>query len=195
MIKLLKSNVKEKKNLEKINSLQKGGRTIQMTIDVPSDIRESRRQKHATRIVGPKFYIQWKYPSEIKMNKDTLRGFPGGPVVKIPRFQNRRHGFDPWLGNQDSACCKAGGGGAGRDILRWRKTKRIYWKRFTLNEWLGKNFFCLTGNDIRGKPGTSGIRRTKMVNITDYFSPKFFKIHMAFESKNYNIVWWDFQCM
>ena len=109
-----------------------------MTIDVPSDIRESRRQKHAKRIAGPKFYIQWKYLSEIKMNKDTLRGFPGGPVVKIPRFQNRRHGFDPWLGNQDSACCKAGVGGGGGDILRWRKTKRIYWKRFTLNEWLGK---------------------------------------------------------
>ena len=31
-----------------------------------------------------------------------------------------------------------------------------------------------------------------MVNITDYFSPKFFKIHMAFESKNYNIAPWDF---
>ena len=27
------------------------------------------------------------------------RDFPGGPVVKTPHFQCRRHGFDSWLGN------------------------------------------------------------------------------------------------
>lgn len=84
-----------------------------MPVDAPLDISESRRQKHAKWMVGPEFYIQWKYPSETKMDKDTLRGFPRDPVVKIPHFQNRRHGFDPWLGNQDSACSEAGGVGAG----------------------------------------------------------------------------------
>ena len=27
------------------------------------------------------------------------RGFPGGPVVKNPRFHCRGHGFYPWSGN------------------------------------------------------------------------------------------------
>ena len=28
----------------------------------------------------------------------------GGPVVRIPHFHCRAHGFNPWLGNQDPAC-------------------------------------------------------------------------------------------
>ena len=29
----------------------------------------------------------------------TSRDFPGGPVVKSPRFYCRGHRFDPWSGN------------------------------------------------------------------------------------------------
>ena len=31
----------------------------------------------------------------------------GGPVVRILHFHCRGHGFNPWLGNQDPACCIA----------------------------------------------------------------------------------------
>ena len=31
--------------------------------------------------------------------KRISRDFPGGPVVKTPRFQCRGRGFDPWSGN------------------------------------------------------------------------------------------------
>ena len=31
--------------------------------------------------------------------------FPGGPVVRTLSFQCWGPGFDPWLGNWDSACC------------------------------------------------------------------------------------------
>ena len=31
------------------------------------------------------------------------RGFPGSPVVKNPHFHCRRHMFDPYSGNFDSA--------------------------------------------------------------------------------------------
>ena len=34
----------------------------------------------------------------------TTRDFPGGPVVKTLSFQCRGHRFDPWSGNQESAC-------------------------------------------------------------------------------------------
>ena len=33
--------------------------------------------------------------------------FPGGPVVKTPRFHCSRRGFDPWLGNWDPTCLVA----------------------------------------------------------------------------------------
>ena len=33
--------------------------------------------------------------------------FPGGPVVKTPRFHCRGHRLDPWLGNWDPTCCTA----------------------------------------------------------------------------------------
>ena len=32
--------------------------------------------------------------------------FPGGSVVKTLHSQCRAHEFDPWLGNEDPACCK-----------------------------------------------------------------------------------------
>ena len=35
------------------------------------------------------------------------RDFPGGPLVKSPRFQCRGYGFDPWLGNEDPTRCMA----------------------------------------------------------------------------------------
>ena len=34
----------------------------------------------------------------------TLKGLPGGLVVKILHFQCRGSGFDPWLGNWDPTC-------------------------------------------------------------------------------------------
>ena len=43
-----------------------------------------------------------------KIFKQGANGdFPGGPVVTIPGFQCRGHGFYPWLGNYDPACCVA----------------------------------------------------------------------------------------
>ena len=35
------------------------------------------------------------------------RDFPDWPVVRTPRFHCRGHLFNPWLGNQDSACLVA----------------------------------------------------------------------------------------
>ena len=32
--------------------------------------------------------------------------FPNGPVVKTPCSHCREHGFHPWLGNEDPACCR-----------------------------------------------------------------------------------------
>ena len=34
----------------------------------------------------------------------TMTDFPGGPVVKTPRFHCWGHGFSPSLGNQDPVC-------------------------------------------------------------------------------------------
>ena len=31
--------------------------------------------------------------------ESRVKNFPGGPVVKTPRFQCRGRGFDPWSGN------------------------------------------------------------------------------------------------
>ena len=36
--------------------------------------------------------------TQILSLKVSLRDFPGGPVVKIPRFHCRGHGFHPWSG-------------------------------------------------------------------------------------------------
>ena len=36
--------------------------------------------------------------------KTLWRAFPGGPVVKIPCFQCRGLGFNPWPGNEDPTC-------------------------------------------------------------------------------------------
>lgn len=33
--------------------------------------------------------------------KGNVRDFPGGPVVKAPRFHCRRHGLHPWPRNKD----------------------------------------------------------------------------------------------
>ena len=33
--------------------------------------------------------------------KEKDRDFPGGPVVKTPRFHCRGNGLDPWSGNKD----------------------------------------------------------------------------------------------
>ena len=43
----------------------------------------------------------------IPSQKGRRRGFPGGPVVKTQRFHCQGRGFDPWLENQDLACCEA----------------------------------------------------------------------------------------
>ena len=40
-----------------------------------------------------------KDPMQPKKKKKPIRDFPGSPVVKMPHFQCRGHGFDPWLGN------------------------------------------------------------------------------------------------
>ena len=41
--------------------------------------------------------VTYKCVSDISLI--SARGdFPGGPVVKVPCFHCRRHGFNPWLG-------------------------------------------------------------------------------------------------
>ena len=45
-------------------------------------------------------------PNFLYLSKHQLQHFPGGPVVKIPNFQCRGHGFNPWLGNEDPPCFK-----------------------------------------------------------------------------------------
>ena len=35
----------------------------------------------------------------VQTEKSKGRGFPAGPVAKIPCSQGRGHKFDPWLGN------------------------------------------------------------------------------------------------
>ena len=35
----------------------------------------------------------------VKILEDLDLDFPGDPVVKIPHFQSKGHGLDPWLGN------------------------------------------------------------------------------------------------
>ena len=37
--------------------------------------------------------------SDFKILEDLDLDFPGGPVVKIPHFQFKGQGLDPWLGN------------------------------------------------------------------------------------------------
>ena len=37
-------------------------------------------------------------------SKVRRRDFPGGPVVKTPRFHCRERRFNPWSGNQDPTC-------------------------------------------------------------------------------------------
>ena len=49
-------------------------------------------------------------------------------MVKIPCFQNKGHGFDPWLGNQDSTCCEAEG-----------KKKKTFSDEEKLREFIGKD--------------------------------------------------------
>ena len=39
--------------------------------------------------------------------KDEWSEFPGGPVVRTPRFHCREPRFSPWLGNLDHASCTA----------------------------------------------------------------------------------------
>ena len=39
------------------------------------------------------------------LKNENERNFPGGPVVKTSYFQCRGCRFNPWLGNQDPACC------------------------------------------------------------------------------------------
>ena len=46
--------------------------------------------------------------SVLRKSRAGVKGdFPGGPVVKTPCFQCRGHKFNPWLGNEDPACCAA----------------------------------------------------------------------------------------
>ena len=35
----------------------------------------------------------------VRIKEEIYRDFPGGPVLKMPHFQRRAQGFDPWLGN------------------------------------------------------------------------------------------------
>ena len=58
-----------------------------------------------------------KCPSTDEWIKKMWYGvFPVILVVKIQCFHWRGHGFDPWLGNQDPACCAA-----------WQKKKKNWY--------------------------------------------------------------------
>ena len=46
--------------------------------------------------------------SELCLQKTREVVFSGSPVAKTPRFQCRRHEFDPWLGNYDPICDRVG---------------------------------------------------------------------------------------
>ena len=50
-------------------------------------------------------FIRWG--PEFEGIKNLPWDFPGGPVVKILRFQCRGHGFDPLSGNSDAASLSA----------------------------------------------------------------------------------------
>ena len=57
-------------------------------------------------------FVKFTFGNNISdSNKWTLkyyaRDFPGGPVVRTPRFQCRGHGFQPGSGNKDPTCCVA----------------------------------------------------------------------------------------
>lgn len=47
---------------------------------------------------------RWKCPSQVK-NKSKAREFPGGPVVRTPRFHCWGPGFNLQSGNQDPTSC------------------------------------------------------------------------------------------
>ena len=42
--------------------------------------------------------------SKYSEKKNKCWDFPGGPLVKTPCFQCRRHGFDPCSGSEHPAC-------------------------------------------------------------------------------------------
>ena len=42
--------------------------------------------------------------SQILNQKGNSSDFLGSPMVKTLRFHCRKHGLDPWLGNEDPAC-------------------------------------------------------------------------------------------
>ena len=46
--------------------------------------------------------LKWDVPGKCLDGKD---GNSWGPVVKTPHSHCRRHGFNPWSGNQDPTCC------------------------------------------------------------------------------------------
>ena len=43
----------------------------------------------------------------VPQNEDLKRDFPSSPVVKTPSLHCRRHGFDPWSGNENPTRHKA----------------------------------------------------------------------------------------
>ena len=43
----------------------------------------------------------------VSQNEDLKRDFSGSPVVKTPSLHCRKHGFDPWSGNENPTCHKA----------------------------------------------------------------------------------------
>ena len=61
--------------------------------------------------LGMKVYINYYFLSTLQ--RYCFRDFSGGPVVKTPHSQCRRHRFNSWLGNKDPACC-----------LVWPKTNK-----------------------------------------------------------------------
>ena len=42
---------------------------------------------------------QGEPPSAVATQSRNFWDFPGGPVVRTPRFRRRERGFNPWLGN------------------------------------------------------------------------------------------------
>ena len=38
------------------------------------------------------------------IKKNKTQDFPGSPVVKTPCLHCREHGFNPWLGNEETTC-------------------------------------------------------------------------------------------
>ena len=72
---------------------------------VPSNILLSWVSLLRIRILSNMISNNFTFPKILRLllgfvlKKMGWREFPGGPVVKTPRFHCGEHGFDPWSGN------------------------------------------------------------------------------------------------